>query len=173
MSDSASLQNTLASMRAREKLDLYQIGLIFTLLGLSVQTATFGRPIVADILELTGWIALLLAGLVGLWRAERIPEVYRMAGEQAALMEFVSDAEERRAHGDKTVHLTDTQTVVPIDAYIAKGRQSIKVMEEGIKPEKKRTVIAYRVMKAAFVTGILAMIGSRGYMAAHGILERL
>src|SRR5438105_3936974 len=60
------------------KLDLYFIGLNFTVLGLAVQTAKVGVYYTADVAEILGWIALLVAAFNGLRRLEWLPEHYRL-----------------------------------------------------------------------------------------------
>ncbi len=56
----------------RQKYELYFVTLIFTLTGLSIQTA---RPYAAPFfvwVEIVAWGSLLLAGLLGLWRVSRL-----------------------------------------------------------------------------------------------------
>jgi len=59
---------------AQVKFEFYFVGLIFTLLGLSVQSAKFDTNILASSCELFGWIALLSSGLIALFRLKRIPD---------------------------------------------------------------------------------------------------
>src|SRR5688572_20620227 len=51
------------SISQQEKFEFYLLALIFTILGLAVQTAKFGSHVVADALELCSWAALLISGL--------------------------------------------------------------------------------------------------------------
>ena len=60
----------------QEKFEYYLVALTFTLLGLSVQTVKFGSSNVADILELVGWVVLLLSGIMALLRLEMQPVVH-------------------------------------------------------------------------------------------------
>jgi hypothetical protein len=170
---SASLQNILSSQRTREKLDAYQVGLVFTLLGLSVQTATFGRPVVADILELSGWLALLIAGLAGLWRLERIPELYKLYSELARRERIVLDAETGQAQGATVVRISESGDNMPINEYLSRWRALAKEWQEEIEPHRWRGIHAYRLMKATFVIGLSAVIASRGYEAVVSIIDRL
>jgi NhaP-type Na+/H+ or K+/H+ antiporter len=54
----------------QEKFEFYFLSLIFTILALTIQTAKFGRSGAEDVLELSGWVCLLIAGVVGLWKME-------------------------------------------------------------------------------------------------------
>lgn len=56
------------ALEAQTKFEYYLIGLIFTLLALSIQSAKFGPMPLADIAELLGWLALLASGLIALVR---------------------------------------------------------------------------------------------------------
>lgn len=57
------------------KLGFYSVALTFTILGLAIQTASFGANVVADLAELLAWLILLLSGLNGLSLLERMPHV--------------------------------------------------------------------------------------------------
>lgn len=65
------------SRQLQEKFEFYVLALIFTLLGLAVQTAKFGSYPIADRFELLGWLSLLLSGTVGLSRIEWLPVAYK------------------------------------------------------------------------------------------------
>ncbi|MBB6583785.1 hypothetical protein [Ralstonia solanacearum] len=56
----------------RQKFELYFVSVAFTLAGLSVQTATRSGPPWRLPIEVTGWLLLLVAGLIGLWRISKL-----------------------------------------------------------------------------------------------------
>ena len=68
--------NTEISIRLKERFEFYVIALAFTILGLSIQTASFGTSLPSDSFELLGWLFLFISGLVGLSRLEWIPVWY-------------------------------------------------------------------------------------------------
>ena len=56
----------------RQKYELYFASLAFTLAALSVQTAPHGGPRWQLFVEVSGWVLLLVAGVVGLWRIDKL-----------------------------------------------------------------------------------------------------
>ena len=56
----------------RQKYELYFVTLSFTLAGLAVQTATPSASKLDSGIEIAGWVFLILAGLLGLWRLRRL-----------------------------------------------------------------------------------------------------
>ena len=65
------------AMDIQEKYELYLVSLTFTLLALSVQSASFGTHPIGDAFELLGWLLLLISGITGLLRLEQVPVVLR------------------------------------------------------------------------------------------------
>ena len=54
------------------KFAFYSVALTFTILGLAIQTASFGANVVADSAELLAWAILLLSGFNGLFLLEKV-----------------------------------------------------------------------------------------------------
>ncbi len=65
------------AMDIQEKFELYLVSLTFTLLALSVQTVSFGNHPTADVIEILGWVVLLISGVIGLFRLQYVPVVLR------------------------------------------------------------------------------------------------
>lgn len=65
------------SRQLQGKFEFYLLTLVFTILGLAIQTADFGASKIADILELLAWISLLASGLAGILRLEWLPVIYK------------------------------------------------------------------------------------------------
>jgi NhaP-type Na+/H+ or K+/H+ antiporter len=61
----------------QEKFELYLVSLTFTILALSIQTASFGKYPTADVVEILGWVVFLISGVTGLIRLQYVPVVLR------------------------------------------------------------------------------------------------
>lgn len=77
-------QNEIDARTYQDKFDLYFLGLTFTILGLSIQTASFGKMVWSDCLELLAWLLLLLSGLAGLYKGLWKPNLYSLFGSKQA-----------------------------------------------------------------------------------------
>ena len=75
-------ENKAIARNLSHKFEYYLIALVFTILGLSIQTASFSGEYFQYILEFSAWFLLLISGLFGLWRLEYVPVAYREYGQQ-------------------------------------------------------------------------------------------
>lgn len=75
-------QNIEVAQRIQEKFEFYLLALTFTLVGLAIQTATFGTHVGADVAELVGWFLLLVSGIFGLSRMEWTPVIHDLESKR-------------------------------------------------------------------------------------------
>jgi hypothetical protein len=156
------------------KLELYFLGLIFTILALAVQTAKFDNiNIVAAFLELTSWMALLVSGLVGLWRMEWLPIAhfahYDQCQSESDLQQFNNLAQE----GIESIPLTGQDASAPIEDFIENRKQHILRMKENKHKYEKANYRKYRLQKWSFVFGIILLIGARGTGPATKVFKSI
>lgn len=161
------------SVRIQEKFDVYFLGLTFTILGLSIQTAHFGTRVLADAAEVVAWLALLAAGLAGLSRMEGIPEVYRLFGVQNDQEEKARAGKKAKMEGLSELHIMAIGRAVPIANYIAEAEAGVATVEGVIKPLQRRAARRYRFMKLAFVIGLMLLILARALPPLAGILHAI
>lgn len=94
--------NREISIRLRERYEFYYVALAFTILGLSIQTAHFDTFLVSDIAELSGWVALLFAGILGLARLQSAYVIFDVYGDIATLererLDFVQMQQQDERH---------------------------------------------------------------------------
>jgi hypothetical protein len=169
MSDS----NLDISLRTQERFNAFFLGLIFTVLGLSIQTAKFGVGVLPDVCELLAWVSLLSSGLAGMSRAEQTPDLYRR-------FSLKDDQEAKRRagqtvqlQGGRDLHVVPLGKTVPVAEYIADAERGAEMVEATIAPLKKKLSWRYKIMRYGFVSGLALLILSRGLPAVFGIVEAL
>lgn len=73
-------KNLKISIEVAQKFEFYFLALVFTILGLSVQTSSFTKDYFQYLFEISALFSLLVSGLAGLSRIEWMPVVYRHYG---------------------------------------------------------------------------------------------
>jgi hypothetical protein len=144
------------------KFDLYFIGLTFTVLGLAVQTAKVGVYYTADVAEILGWIALLVAAFNGMRRLEWMPEHYRLQG-------LKHDQEAQRFEGGKIVltHPGAQFTVAPtgetISAreYVANAQDAITKIDKRLDELNNLSVRLSKWHRYGFLVGVVLLAVAR------------
>jgi hypothetical protein len=167
---SASQLNIEIGQRIQEKFDAYLLGLIFTLLGLSIQTAKFGASRVADTLEILAWLLLLAAGLAGLSRLEWIPEQYRLYALRLEKEELAHGAEKAVLEGAHEFHVLPLGKAVPASQYIAEAKDSVAKIENVLDPVEKKGRRKYHIMKWTFVAALATLMVARAFIPIKGIV---
>jgi hypothetical protein len=144
----------------REKFDFYLVGLSFTLLGLSVQTATFGSLIVADIFELTGWAFLFVSGLSGLSRMEwssHAHKAYSMRDDNQERLRTLQRGIIERAD----FVASDTGETLSPQGEIQLAHNNIKTIDEALKGINRSLIKRYWIQRIGLIAGIVLVLISR------------
>lgn len=171
MTINANLEN---ATRIQEKFEFYVVALTFTILGLSIQTATFGVNIFADVSELIGWVLLFISGLFGLWRLEWVPVVIKNYAGISKAQRELQEYEVAQEHGQELVPVEDDERgQIPIQELITIRRQQIKEGEENANKVEKNTTNRYLVHKVTFVFGLLALLLARLAIPVRAIIDSL
>ena len=165
--------NIDAALRRQEKFDAYVVGLVFTLLGLSVQTATFGASLVGDILELLGWVLLLLSGFAGLSRMEWMPEAFRLASYRVEREVRVRTIKVAALQGSHEVLVVPTGKRVAAAEYIAEDEKAISMISDGEANVEKKLNRRYLVFKWSFVLAVVFVVAARAWVPLTSVAARL
>jgi hypothetical protein len=144
----------------QEKFELYLLALVFTILGLAIQTAKLGAGSWPGLLEFSGWVALLLSGLVGLWRMEWIPPLYKSHTAEAQITKELADMREAQENGQKLVQFEDG--TVPIADAIQGREAGLAKAKKQVKERERAMHIKYGFHKWLMVLGFVMLIASRG-----------
>lgn len=163
--------NIKLAQEIQQKFELYLLALTFTLLCLAIQTGKFGRPPLADAAELFGWIALLVSGVVGLWRMEWITVGYNMHGEIEQLEGEVKYCKQLLERGIQNTPVGNAEGLHSVDGIIAVKDAQIMSLKQRAKKLEGGTVIKYKIQKALFLAGLVFLILSRAYIPIHKFID--
>ena len=159
------------SRELQEKFELYLLALIFTILGLAIQTAKLGTSRVADSLEVLGWLSLTFSGLSGLSRLEWVPVALKTGSQLQDIRkerQQLADAAEAGLH---LIPVVDQPEPANIHEVIANRDDAIGKVEAHIDKMDQRIRLKYDIHKWSFVIGLLLLIAARGYGPVVGIFS--
>ncbi len=156
------------SRELQEKLEIYLLGLIFTLLAAAVQTAKFGGSAFADACELVSWVLLFVSGLVGLWRFEWIPVAHSLHGRMQDLEQGLERAEAAQQAGHADVRIGEE--AMPVTDAIGLLKERRAALQKDQKPLVASTLRRYRAHKWTFVIGLALLLVARGFVPAKGVI---
>jgi hypothetical protein len=163
-----SESNSNVGQRIQEKFQFYIVGLIFTLLGLAVQTASFGSSIVADLLEFGAWACLLLSALLAMSRLEWAPQIYRLFDIQQDLK---SEQEKlRQAINTGTNVVDNTGRPIEPNEFLRRIEERLDITVGQIKKIDRGAQWKYKVYKVGFILGLVLLISARAYVPASTII---
>jgi hypothetical protein len=148
------------AIQVQQKFEFYFLALVFTLLGLSVQTSTITGGW-QGFFEIASLVTLLVSGIAGLLRLEQVPRFYELIGNLQ---------EGKNRLGILNKGLGGGTVLSPSDKQWSKedlvkeksrGEQYILKTEEEQNKEMKQLVRKYSMHKWCFVAGICLLLISR------------
>jgi hypothetical protein len=171
MSSSQPKSNERAiAQQSQEKFEFYLLSLVFTLLALAVQSATFGASLPKNAFELLAWMLFLISGLSGLYRLQWIP-VARVSMANKRSLENEVKMKELQLQGQTELHVLDSGRSQPIPERINNRQIGIDALEPKIKKIEARVQAAYEIHKYAFVLGLISVACARGYDPALALIQ--
>lgn len=153
------------------KFQIYLVALVFTMLGLAVQTAEPSDAIVVAASELLGWLLLLIAGLAGLSHQEWGPVLRLALSNKDELETKRRELQQAKGRGQTQVPIAETGTSVPIDERIATYDDWILQWQSKYAKMDRKSELKYVVLKWGLVAGLLSLAVSRGYTYALVVLH--
>ena len=163
------------AQRSQEKFEFYLIGLVFTLLALSIQTAVFGQSRVADACELMGWVSLVVSGIAGLWRLEYIPIILEKIAIKDEYDEHIAALRKLKLEGAAEVFVLEAQSNQAIDDRLAQYERGVTVLDPVITKLEKHGFVKYNIHRYTFVAGVALLVFARAYVPmkqlAFGLLQ--
>jgi NhaP-type Na+/H+ or K+/H+ antiporter len=145
----------------QEKVDFYLLALVFTILGLAIQTGKFGVSSKSDLLELTGWFLLTISGLIGLWRLEWLPIAHLRSGDVEVLRDSITQLKGIQANGFLKYLDTSTDAEKPISELLNYYSESLEKINRNFEKIDHQTQIKYKIHKWSFVCGVVSLVVAR------------
>ena len=173
MSESKTNKDLEYSRQLQEKFELYLLGLNFTLLVLAIQTAKFGNSQAADLLEVTGWMFLLLSGLVGLSRIEWLPVIYKSGAQLSELKEECQKLLIQKQQGFEELPVSDHEKLVSTQVLIEDRKSAIQKLAALVSKLEQRNLRKYGIHKWTFVFGLLLLASARAYTPVSSVVHDL
>lgn len=129
----------------QEKFDFYLLALVFTILGLSIQTATFTHA--SFKFEISAWILLVLSGISGLLRLENAPNMYITGAMRGDIEHGIQNNLTLQKNG----HIYTP----------AEMQASYEILTEMLSSQQREQGIMYCIHKWAFIVAVVCLIVAR------------
>lgn len=142
MTKSSDIQS---AQDVHHRLEFYLVAVAFTVAAFAIQTGEFSGKMIGDAAEAASWFLLTTSGLLGLWRLEYIPVMYR-----------VNDFMYRKngAICDYSAHPEHADSVALLKKQIEEVQPKLELMEN-------RNSRKYFWQKLCFVFGLISLLIAR------------
>lgn len=155
-------QNYKIAIEISNKFEFYFIALVFTILGLSIQTSSLNKIFFQYIFELAAWGFLLTSGLAGLSRLEWMSIFYRHHGELQEEQRILDMLDQGTKGRPIFKSLGESWTLGALKEEKARVEERVTLRKREIEKVNKWTLWKYKIQKWSFVVGLIALIISRG-----------
>jgi hypothetical protein len=157
-----AIEERRLAIEAQGKFEFYFVALVFTVLGLAIQTTPDSGPVVARVSELLGWLCLFGAGLAGLSRLEWTPVIRVSLANQEEASQKLEQFRGAARSGQTAVHITKDNVTVPIEERIERYQSLLPELAGRIDVLQSRSSIKYKCLKGLFVAGVVLLMFARG-----------
>jgi hypothetical protein len=145
------------AINIKDKFQFYFLALVFTVLGLSIQTSQFTSTWQA-VIEVCAWVSLLGSGLAGLSRMEWRPLSYEHYSELTAQKSFLREANTGRPIMDESGEL---MSPLKAEHFIKDVNDRIKERIAFMDKLDRKGKVKYYMHKWLFVVGLVLIAVSR------------
>jgi hypothetical protein len=159
-----ALSEREVAQQSQEKFEFYLVGLVFTLLALSIQTAKFAQSNCTNFFELLGWVFLAVSGLNGLWRLEYIPVIRTKIAIKNEFDEKIDQLRELELKGVQELFVLETKSNQTIKERLSEFQQGVTVLDPVITKLEKQGNIKYQIHRLTFVVGVISIMIARAYI---------
>lgn len=159
-----------AGARIQERGQFYSLTLSFTLLALSVQTATISGDKIVAILESIAALSLVVSGVTGLWRLLAAPGLHKIQVHLHSLHENIDDAQEIKGKGMQLIYSPMLEKNFKVDEYIDEHDKGIKHFVNEKKKLERKLTFYMGAHKYGLLFGILVLMTSRVFVPTIKVL---
>jgi len=157
------MNNEQQAVSLQEKLEFYFVGLVFTLLGLSVQTLSRDRTDPWHYFDVLGCFLLFVSGLSGLTRLESLFRHFKFHARRDHLSDARSVLRKRLDREEKLRILGGGSDTTEITGLASLTDEQIADAEQWITKNEKTHALSYYSTKWTFVGGLIALFVSRAF----------
>ena len=161
--ESAKSPERAIAQQGQEKFEFYLLSLVFTLLALAIQSATFGTNHWHNALELGGWLLFIVSGLAGLYRLQWVPVARTTIADRNAFQGEIYTMKELQLKGQSELWVLDTQSRQPITDRLANRQKAVDLLDPRITQLERRIGVAYELHTWSFVLGLISVAAARAY----------
>lgn len=167
----AARENQRLAHELQTKFEFWLIGLIFAVLALAVQTATFTGSKTGQLCELTAWVLLLVAGLIGVWRLEWAPSFYQLGSRRARHEAIMKKLQEIETTGHRSIYDAQSREFQDLSSLMKQVQENIKLVDKRMTPIQQKQLVRYRLMRALVIAGFALLLIARGHDPALNLVN--
>jgi len=156
-------KNLEIAQQIQQKFEFFQVGLIFGVIALSVQTADLNCPALCSIGEILAWLTLLIAGLFGMSRLEWTPSVYGLVAQRNRLENNINHFKELKLKNHSQVNVLETGEIKSLDSQIKEYEANQVTVKKRLSKLRKSVSMKHYATRWLMIAGFLLLFMSRGY----------
>jgi hypothetical protein len=155
-------ENAKSAMEIQSKFELYFVTLIFTMLGLAIQTSPLTQNKFAILFEILSWTFFLFAGFAGMYRIVRIPMILNVFSRINQREKTLNELNSHGAVNPMQPIITD-DGVKNVSEVAEVYRVKISELESR-KDSINNTLIAlFKLQWWLFILAVISLIMARGF----------
>jgi hypothetical protein len=156
----------------QEKFELYLIALVFTILGLAIQTAKFGTSDLSDAFEIAGWLCLMGSGITSLLRMELLPVAQLELHKKQNIEDEVNEYRKLLASGQGLIQNIVNNATLSISTLIQDRVSTIQMYENRIAKLQGKIYRGYLIHKWLLVGGLIFLGASRSFSPVSALVKK-
>lgn len=155
-------ENAKSAIEIQSKFELYFVTLIFTMLGLAIQTSPSTQTRFAILFEMLSWVCFLFAGLAGMYRIVRIPTILNVFSRINQREKTLNELNSHKVVNPMQPIITD-DGVKNVSEVAEIYRVKISELESRKDSINNTLVVLFKLQWWIFILAVIFLIGARGF----------